>query len=91
MVAKPNAKIAQGFETQWFRTKDDDIDGFVTREAGNEVELRNAAGVVVVLNKKDIKSRGRRDTSIMPEGLVDKLSTEEFAALLAYLESLKAK
>jgi putative heme-binding domain-containing protein len=91
-IMKPNAKIAQGFETQWFKNKEEDIvEGFVTREAGDEIELRNAAGVASVLKKADITKRGKRDTSIMPEGLVAKLSPAELASLIAYLETLKAK
>jgi hypothetical protein len=42
-----------------------------------------------VLRKEDIEERGKRDISIMPQGLVDKLNVEQLAALLAYLESLK--
>ncbi|HEX8916568.1 MAG TPA: discoidin domain-containing protein [Humisphaera sp.] len=91
-IMKPNAKIAQGFETQWFKTKDDDvIEGFVTREGGDDLELRDAAGQVKVLKKADIAKRGKRETSIMPEGLVLKLSPQDLASLIAYLESTKGK
>jgi putative heme-binding domain-containing protein len=90
-VMKPNAKIAQGFETQWFKTKDDIVEGFVTRESGDEVEFRTVTGATTTLKKSDIKSRGKRDTSVMPEGLVAKLTPKDLANLMAYLESLKAK
>jgi len=91
-ILKPSAKIAQGFETQWFKTKDGDVvEGFVTRESGDDVEFRNATGAAAVLRKQEIERRGKRDTSVMPEGLVGNLSPAEFADLLAYLESLKAK
>ena len=89
-IVKPNAKIAQGFETQFFVTSDGKVhDGFVVRESGNEIELRNVAGISTVLKKDDIEERGKREISIMPQGMVDKLNTEQLAALLAYLESLK--
>jgi putative heme-binding domain-containing protein len=91
-IMKPSAKIAQGFETQFFKMKDGDLlEGFVTREAGDEIEIRNVAGITAVLDKKNIKSRGKRDISVMPEGLVEKLTPQELANLLAYLESLKGK
>jgi putative heme-binding domain-containing protein len=90
-VMKPSAKIAQGFETQWFKTKDDIVEGFVTRESGDEVEFRTVTGATTVLKKSDIKSRGKRDISVMPEGLVAKLTPKDLANLIAYLESLKAK
>jgi putative heme-binding domain-containing protein len=91
-IMKPSAKITQGFETQWFRTRDgDEIDGFVVRETENEVELRNVAGIAIKINKKDVRKRGRRETSIMPDGLVAALSPYELASIISFLESLKAK
>jgi putative heme-binding domain-containing protein len=91
-ILNPNAKIAQGFETQWFTTKDgEEIEGFVTREAGEELDLRNIAGITTTLAKRDIKDRGKRETSMMPPDLAGKLAPRELASLLAYLESLKSK
>ena len=91
-IMKPSAKIAQGFETQYFRQKNGEvIEGFVTRESGDEVELRNATGVPIILKKQDIDRRGKRDTSIMPEGLVAQISPQDLASLIAYLESTKGK
>lgn len=91
-ILKPNAKIAQGFETQKFATVAGlQHEGFVVREAGDEVEIRNAAGEVTVLPKSDIEERGKAETSVMPTGLADTLTIADLASLLAYLESLKAK
>ena len=91
-IVTPSAKVAQGFDTQVFETLDgDQIIGFVTREAGDTVELRNANGDPIVLKKADIDSRRKSDKSVMPDGLVKGLTVDELAALLAYLESLKGK
>jgi putative heme-binding domain-containing protein len=91
-ILKPSAKIAQGFETQWFKTKgDEEVEGFVTREGGDDLDVRNVAGIVTTLPKKNILERAGRETSIMPTGLVDKLTTAELASLLAYLEAAKGK
>jgi putative heme-binding domain-containing protein len=91
-ILKPSAKISQGFETQWFKTKDgDDYEGFVTRDAGDEIELRNILGVTTTLKKSDIQERGRRNLSVMPEGLLAKQSPDDLASILAFLESLKGK
>lgn len=91
-VLKPSAKIDQGFETQWFKpAAGDAIEGFVTRESGDEVELRNVQGETIVLKKPSIQRRGKRDFSTMPEGLAGNLTPEELANLLAYVESLKGK
>jgi putative heme-binding domain-containing protein len=91
-IMKPSAKIAQGFETQYFRQKNGDVvEGFVTRESGDEIEIRNATGVPIILKKQDIDRRGKRDISIMPEGLVAQITPQELASLIAYLESTKGK
>jgi hypothetical protein len=47
------------------------------------------AGLAAVLKKTEIEDRGKRATSIMPSGLVDKLNPGQLASILAYLESLK--
>jgi putative heme-binding domain-containing protein len=91
-VLKPSARIAQGFETQWFKPKTGDlVEGFVTSESGDTVELRNAQGQTLVLKKDAVQRRGTRDFSTMPEGLASNLTPEELANLLAYVESLKGK
>ncbi len=63
----------------------------MVREAGDEVEVRNIQGITTTLAKKQIKERAKRNSSIMPLGLADKLTPQDLAALLAYLESLKSK
>jgi putative heme-binding domain-containing protein len=91
-ILKPNAKLAQGFESAWFKTKKgEQVEGFVTREGGDSVDVRNIAGQTVTIEKGDIVERGHREQSMMPEGLMNAFSTEELANLLAYMESLKTK
>jgi putative heme-binding domain-containing protein len=91
-ILKPSAKIAQGFESQAITMrKGQVVEGFVVREGGDSVEVRNIAGVTTVLDKADIASRERRETSIMPEGLVADLTVADLMALLAYLESTPGK
>lgn len=91
-ILKPSAKIAQGFESQYFKTKSgEEIEGFVVKEGGDSVEVRNIAGVTTILEKANIVDRQKRDKSIMPEGLVANITPEDLASLLAYLESTKAK
>ncbi len=89
-ILKPNAKIAQGFESQWFDTKKGErIEGFVTREGGDSLDVRNVAGQTVTIEKGDLKERGKRDVSMMPEGLLNGFTPADLSALLAYIESLK--
>ncbi len=90
-VLKPSSKIAQGFETQWFLMDDGrTVEGFVTRESGDEVDVRNGQGQLTTLVKKQIDERGRREQSVMPTGMCDKLTSEDLASLMKYLETLKS-
>ena len=91
-ILKPNAKIAQGFETTWFKTKKgEQIEGFVTREGGDSVDVRNIASQTVTIEKADVTERGKRETSMMPEALLNAFTPADLANLLAFLESLKGK
>jgi putative heme-binding domain-containing protein len=91
-ILKPSAKIAQGFETRFFSLNDGKLlEGFVTRETADEVELRNLAGVPTVIRKADIDQTGRREISMMPERLVDGLTVPELSSLVAYLESMRKR
>ena len=53
--------------------------------------IRDLAGVETTLRKDQIKSRGVREGSIMPPGLVDTLTLQELASLLAFLGSTTGK
>jgi putative membrane-bound dehydrogenase-like protein len=91
-ILKPSAKIAQGFETQWFKTRDDEeVEGFVTREGGDDLDVRNVAGITTTLAKKNIAERAKREKSIMPDGLANQITPADLASLLAFLEGLKSK
>jgi putative membrane-bound dehydrogenase-like protein len=91
-ILKPSAKIAQGFETQKIALSSGQIyEGFVVREAGDELEMRNSSGAVSIISKKDIEERGKSEVSVMPQGLLDPLTPHDLASMIAYLESLKGK
>jgi putative heme-binding domain-containing protein len=91
-ILKPSARIAQGFETQKFAlTSGQVLEGFVVRESGDEVEIRDGKGEVAVVPKPQIEERGKSEISIMPTGLADPLSVRELASILAYLESLRSQ
>jgi putative membrane-bound dehydrogenase-like protein len=91
-ILKPSAKIAQGFETHIFSLEDGrQITGFIVRESGTEVEVRDGTGATRVLKKKAIEERIKSPLSVMPEGLADALTVPELGSLLAYLETLKGK
>jgi putative heme-binding domain-containing protein len=89
-IIKPSVKLAQGFETHIFElSSGKKVTGFIVKESGAEVEVRDANGVVTIIKKDDIEERKTSPTSVMPEKLADNLTAPELASILAYLESLK--
>ncbi len=91
-ILKPNASISQGFATVSLSTKDKKtLVGFVTAETADTLEMRDIAGQVHRFQKNNVAGRKELPISMMPAGLANALSIEEFASLLSYLEGMKGK
>ena len=89
-ILKPNASISQGFSTVLITAKNDKVyAGFITAETAEKVTLRNITGQEFIINTSDIISREELENSMMPAGLANSLSFEEFASLITYLSKQK--
>lgn len=89
-ILKPNASISQGFATVLISTKDKkSFMGFVTQETADKVVLRDIAGSVTTIKKANIAKRKEMGNSMMPAGLANSLTVEEFASLVAFLAKQK--
>ena len=89
-VLKPNASISQGFATVMITAKGDkSYMGFITGESAEKLVMRNIAGQVFTLKTSDILTRKELETSMMPAGLANALSYEEFASLVTFLSQQK--
>lgn len=89
-VLYPSKQILDGYQQTIVRMKDGDVlSGVVKAETDSEITLYDAAANKTVIKKSDIKEREHGKLSLMPEGLHTSLKPEEFADLIAYLESLK--
>ncbi len=89
-ILKPNASISQGFASVSVKTKDGkSYMGFVSKESSEELELRNIAGQVFTIKKSDITKQEVLETSMMPAGLANSMSFEEFASLITFLAQQK--
>ncbi|MFC4872831.1 DUF7133 domain-containing protein [Negadavirga shengliensis] len=89
-ILKPDASISQGFATVMINTRDDkSYVGFITEESAQKVVIRNIVGQAFTLDATNIKDRKELETSMMPEGLANSLSYEEFASLITYLSQQK--
>jgi putative heme-binding domain-containing protein len=89
-ILKPNASISQGFSTVQVQTKDGKtLMGFVTSESADKITLRDITGAVHNLLTKNIKSRKELKYSMMPTGMANALSYEDFASLITFLSQQK--
>ena len=90
-VLEPSARIATGFQPVLVSTTDGKVfSGLVRSESDALLELVDADGKATKITKPAIEERRIGDVSLMPAGLVEPLNPQEFADLIAYLQSLKA-
>ncbi|MFD2570654.1 c-type cytochrome [Spirosoma soli] len=89
-ILKPNASISQGFASVLITAKGNkSYMGFVTEESADRVVLRDISGQVYTIKAANILSRKEMETSMMPTGLANGLSYEEFASLITFLSQQK--
>jgi putative heme-binding domain-containing protein len=87
----PNRAVREGYTLTRFELSDgDEVLGMIRAETTDSISLQPAAGEPMLLPKSRIRSRQPTSQSLMPEGLEGSLSLDDFADLLAYLESLRS-
>ncbi len=88
-VLEPSLKINEKFKTFVFELKSGKVlTGLVLEETKDTVKIVEnplAKTPPVTLNQSDIAERTLSKTSIMPKGLLDKLTRDEILDLIAYL------
>ena len=90
-VLEPSATIAVGYTTTVVRTKAGDVyEGIVKQSSDSEIGLMQADGKLVHIKIADIDQKRPRPESLMPEGLEETMSQQQFADLISYLTTLKA-
>jgi putative membrane-bound dehydrogenase-like protein len=89
-IFEPSKTIALGFDQVMIETNGGEtVAGSLRSETGDALTIVDAAGQSRAVKKSDIKKKTDLHVSLMPPGLTQGLKPEEFADLLAYLESLK--
>jgi putative membrane-bound dehydrogenase-like protein len=89
-VLYPSAKISSGYEPTIFALVDGRVvTGIVRTETSDAVEIQDADAKLLRLTKNEIETRKRSDVSLMPNGLAQGLNLQDFADLIAYLETLR--
>jgi putative membrane-bound dehydrogenase-like protein len=87
-VLEPSKTIAQGYETIVLTLKSGKtLTGVFKGESADAVNLADAEGKEYSIAKKDIDERYFSPVSTMPNGLSDGMTLQDFADLIAFLES----
>jgi putative heme-binding domain-containing protein len=87
-VVNPSAEIREGFETYQAQTEDGRVvSGFLVERDNQVIVLRTAEGQTVSLEQGEIEELAAQRKSLMPEGVLAKLSDQDVRDLFAYLRS----
>lgn len=88
-VLEPSATVAVGYGTTVIETKDDEeYQGVIKQATAEWIELVGGDGRAVRIAMGNIKDQRTSDLSLMPEGYETLLPPQQFADLIAYLETL---
>jgi putative membrane-bound dehydrogenase-like protein len=90
-IVQPSKDISPRYRTTLVATQDGKVyQGSVIYEAVDSLILQTGPATTVRLVNSQIAARRFTDTSLMPAGLLDKLTDREIADLYAYLKSLRS-
>lgn len=82
----PNRNVDTAFRTTIFVLEDDDVvSGLFRREEGAQIVYADSTGKEITVPKKSVKERRQSELSLMPEGLAEGLTQNEFNDLVAFL------
>jgi putative heme-binding domain-containing protein len=89
-ILEPSAGISVGYETYSLDLKSgDEAYGLIVSDSADEVAIKDSKGIVTHYKKSDVINKRKLKTSIMPSGLQQGMSAQEFADLIAFLSGLK--
>lgn len=89
-ILDPSAGISFGYEAWQIDLKSgDEAFGLIASETADELAVKAQGGIITRYKKSDIAKREQQKLSIMPSGLQQTTTTQEFVDLIEYLSSLK--
>lgn len=87
---QPSKMIAKGYETWTLALKDGSVQtGFVVNPGDAAVTLKLPTGQPQTYERAQIKSQKAQPVSLMPEGLLQSMTEQEAADVIAFLAGLK--
>ena len=84
-IVYPGVSFVREYETYKLNTKTGEIRGIIKEQTPDVVLLETAPGAVVRVPVQKVVSIEQHEMSMMPQGLEQLLTEEEFADLIAYL------
>ncbi|WP_234735140.1 PVC-type heme-binding CxxCH protein [Tellurirhabdus bombi] len=91
-ILYPDAGISFGFEGWEVKFKDGStMAGIVSSKTETDLQMKFPGGIVTNYKMSDVVSMKKMDSSMMPSGLQEAMSTQELVDLVEYLASLKKK
>jgi putative heme-binding domain-containing protein len=89
-IVQPNRDISPRYRTTLVETAEGQVyQGLVIYDATDSLILQTGPATTTRLANRQIAARRTTQTSLMPAGLLDRLTDQEIADLYAYLRSLK--
>jgi putative membrane-bound dehydrogenase-like protein len=86
-VLDPSAVVAKEYQVTILETKDGRVLTGIIRQENEKVLTLQTQNEKVTLPLREIQNRTKSAASMMPEGMLDKLTNEEVRDLIAYLAS----
>ena len=87
-IVYPSLRIAQGYTPTRLRTIDDEVyNGLLSKQTDTYIELLCGVDKICRIEKSEIEEQSESKQSVMPSGLDQQIALEDFADLLAFLES----
>jgi len=91
-VLYPSKQLLDGYEQSLLTMKSGErIAGIVQLEDAAKLTVAKSDGSIVTLAVGDVSKRVKSKNSLMPDGLTNSMSQQDFIDLVVYLETLKKK
>jgi putative heme-binding domain-containing protein len=89
-ILNPSGDVQEDYKLVVITTQDGrSYSGNVIAENNRSITLRIVGQDPIIINKSQIRTRDVSEKSMMPEGLLNNLSTEEVLDLMAYLNKME--
>ena len=90
-ILQPSKAIADQYVNwQIFSTRGAVVSGLLVEETADAVTLRDANGKDTRIDKKEIASRAKSPTSLMPADLIGAMTSADLVDLVEYMLTLQA-